>query len=220
MLIVILGAVAYLGVRVYRIFERNSANKHTQNEAYLKRKNNPWNISVVDSTNKLLRTGDLVVRRGDDMTSYMLSRLNINDKKYSHCGIVVIESGNPYVYHSIGGEDNPDEKLRKDSASIWFSPANNMEYAAYRYNFSDSIIDKVISSVEILYKEQIMFDMDFDLKTDERLYCSEMVYKSLLRSIGSSLEIKPHKHFGYTYVGVDDLYLNTHARPVCQIRFK
>src|SRR5690606_33196633 len=65
-----------------------------------------------DSCVQLLRTGDLALRTGNDITSRMFCEFNRIDKTYSHCGMVVVEHGYPFVYHSIGGEDNPDQRLR------------------------------------------------------------------------------------------------------------
>ena len=200
------------------LFE-NTANKHWKNNRYVSRKNNPLNISAVDSCARMLQTGDLVVRRGDDMTSYMLSQLNTKDKTYSHCGIVVLENGYPYVYHSIGGEDNPDGIIRRDSAHYWCSPANNHAFAAYRYGIADSVQLKLVHAVHSFYEEKRMFDMSFDLRTDDRLYCSEMIYKALEQAIGKNY-IRLSNDYGRSFVGVDDLYLTGHAEPVCRIRFK
>jgi hypothetical protein len=202
------------------VLHENTANKHWQNKRYLSRKNNLQNISGVDSCVRLLQTGDLLVRRGDDMTSYILSQLNMKDKTYSHCGIVVIENGYPYVYHSIGGEDNPDEILRRDSAHTWCSPANNHAFAAYRYNMADSMKARLASVVQGYYSEGRMFDMAFDISTDDRLYCSEMIYKALKKATGVDDYIQLSNNYGRSFVGVDDLYLMNHTEPVCRIRFK
>lgn len=207
------------GFRMWNIVRANSANKHTQSEDYLKRKSNPWNLAQVDSSVKLLHSGDIVVRRGDDMTSYMLSRLNTMDKSFSHCGVVEIENGVPYVYHCIGGEDNPDEKMKRERATEWFSPGNNLSYAAYRYDFADSAINKLLTTVRQFYNEQKMFDMDFSLDTDDRMYCSEMVYKAAL-STGEKYGISPTEKFGKKYIGIDDLYDGGNIQPVCHIVFK
>src|SRR5205823_1030742 len=103
------------------------------------------------------------------------------NKTYSHSGIVVIEDGKPYVYHSIGGEDNPDAVLRRDPASFFFSPLNNFGFGIARYDMADSTIGKLKGIVKQYYKEKIKFDLDFDLKTDDRLYCAEFVYKAVRR---------------------------------------
>lgn len=201
------------------VLYENTTNKHRKNKRYVSRKNNPLNISAVDSCAGLLQTGDLVVRRGDDMTSYMLSQLNTKDKSYSHCGIVVLENGYPYVYHSIGGEDNPDGIIRRDSAHYWCSPGNNLGFAAYRYRISDSVKNRFVRYVHGFYREKRMFDMAFDLRTDDRLYCSEMIYKALEQATGKNY-IRLSNDYGRSFVGVDDLYLTDHTEPVCRIRFK
>src|SRR5690349_1299140 len=67
---------------------------------------NPWNRQQVDLAVGRLRTGDLALRTGADATSYLLRQMNLTDKSFSHCGIVLVEQGQPFVYHCIGGEDN------------------------------------------------------------------------------------------------------------------
>ena len=202
------------------VLHENTANKHWQNMRYLSRKNNSMNISAVDSCVRLLQTADLLVRRGDDMTSYMLSQLNNKDKTYSHCGVVVVEDGYPFVYHSIGGEDNPDGVIRRDSAHHWCSPANNHGFAGYRYNMADSTKVKLVSVIQSYYTEGRMFDMAFDLATDDRLYCSEMIYKAISKATGDDDYIQLSTNYGRSFAGVDDLYLMNHTEPVCRIRFK
>jgi len=178
------------------------------------------NRRMVDSAIHLLRTGDLVLRTGADVTSYIFTQFNQTDKTYSHCGLVVIEHGYPFIYHSIGGEDNPDEKLRRDSASFWFSPANNLGFGIARFSFDSSQIASLQKTVYQYFREQRRFDMDFDLGTNDRLYCAEFVYKALNHAVGDSTFIRPVSRFGKTFVAVDNLFLNSHAKLVCQVRFK
>lgn len=210
----------FLYMRVARILFENTSNKHWQSKRYLNRTQNPANRQLIDSCTALLKTGDLVVRRGDDMTSYMLSKLNLKDKTYSHCGIAVIENGQTVVYHCIGGEDNPDEKMKRETAQQWFSPANNHAFAVYRYDIADIAVQRLVEEVYLFYNRKVMFDMDFDLETDDRLYCSEMVYKCLRAATLDMQYVPAQQSYGRKIVGVDDLYLNGHATQVCQARFK
>jgi hypothetical protein len=150
----------------------------------------------------------------------MLCQLNRRDKTYSHCGIVMVEDGYPFVYHSIGGEGNPDAKLRRDSANFWFSPANNLGFGITRLDMpagKDTALSTVVSG---FYKERKKFDMDFDLATDDRFYCAELVYKSVNQAMGDSQYLQPTRFLGYTFMGIDDIFLSHHARNICQIRFK
>lgn len=203
-----------------RTIHENTANKHWNSKRYRQRVNNPYNKRETDSCIQLLQTGDLVLRRGDDMTSYMLSKLNLRDKTWSHCGLVVIENDEPYVYHSIGGEDNPDEKMKRETAAQWFSPANNHSFAVYRYDMDDTTILKLTQQIHSYYNSGIMFDMDFDLNTDDRLYCSEMIYKAISKATADSTYIAIQHSYGRDIIGIDNLFLNPHAALVCQVRFK
>ena len=62
--------------------------------------------------------------------------------------------------------------------------------------------------------------MDFDITTDDRFYCAEMVYKSVNQAVGDNSFIEPISFLGYTFVGIDDIFLSRHASSICQIRFK
>lgn len=179
-----------------------------------------FNDHLVDSAVALLRSGYVVLRSGYGAESYMLAQMNRKNKTYSHCGIVIVESGYPFVYHSIGGEDNPDERLRRDSAKIFFSPLHNKGLAAVSYHFSPGEQERLTQVVHDFYTKRPRFDTKFDLGTDDRLYCSEFVYKAFNRAMDDTGYIKTTSFLGHTFVGTDDLFMNEHARMMCQIQFK
>ncbi len=179
-----------------------------------------WDHHAVDSAISLLRSGDLVLRRGADVTSYMFSYTNQKDKSYSHCGIVIIENGYPFVYHSIGGEDNPNGRLRRDSASFFFSPANNLSLGIARFDMPDTSVSHLRQIVRQFYKEGRKFDTNFDLNTNDRLYCSEFVYKAVNKACADTNYIKPVSVLGFSYVGIDNLFINPHTKLVWQVKFK
>lgn len=179
-----------------------------------------FNTAMIDSAITMLKDGDMVLRTGADVTSYMLSQTNQHDKTFSHCGLVRIENGYPFVYHAIGGEDNPDEEVRRDSASAWFSPAGNLGLGIARFNLNSKGLRKLTDVVTHYYKEKRKFDMKFDLATDNRLYCAELVYKALLEASGNKLFCHPVSKFGYHYISVENLYRNKHTKLIWQVRYK
>ena len=133
-------------------------------------------LEKIGVATKMLQSGDLVLRMGSDATSYIFSRFNSVDPTYSHCGIAWIEDGRPVIYHSIGGEDNPDEKLRREEVTQWFSPENNLRFAIVRYPLDSSQLADLHRFLRKKFEDSCRFDMDFDLSTDERMYCAELVY--------------------------------------------
>jgi Permuted papain-like amidase enzyme, YaeF/YiiX, C92 family len=181
---------------------------------------NIQNRHIVDTAVSLVRSGDIVLRRGLGADSYMLAEMNRKDKSYSHCGIVMVENGYPFVYHSIGGEDNPDERLRRDSSNFFFSPLHNTDIAIIRYDYSNEKIEELRQVVYDYYKQRPKFDLAFDLKTDDELYCAEFIYKAVNKVMKDSLYIRTTSVVGLTFVGIDDLFLNEHAHIVWQIKFK
>ena len=174
------------------------------------------NVLLVDTAVSLLQTGDVVLRMGTGAQSLLLSRLNKTDKSYSHCGMVVKENGYPFVYHCIGGEDNPNARLRRDSAHRFFSPLHNTALAIARYQL-DSLTQK--SLIISYYRRHPRFDLAFDLATDDALYCTEFAWKILTETAGDTSFVPLSEINGRRYVGTDNLYLNNHARLVWQVQF-
>ena len=179
-----------------------------------------WNRYAVDTAVSLLRSGYLVVRLGEGAESYMLAQMNRRDKSYSHCGLVMVENGYPFVYHSIGGEDNPDQRLRRDSADFFFSPQHNMRIAIFRYDLAENKVNDLRNIVAAYYKQRPKFDMQFDLATDDKLYCAEFIYKAIDRAAQDTAYIRYSFLLGRSVVGIDDLFLNPHAAFVWQTGFK
>jgi len=205
-------------------FYQHRSSTRTANQDIIDKRtqsgNDPWNKHAVDTALTLLKTGDLVLRNGIDATSDLLRQMNQTDKTYSHCGLVIIEHGYPFVYHSIGGEDNPDASLRRDSASFFFSPYNNLNFGIARYDIDSAVKEKMKEIVWTYYREKVKFDMDFDLKTDDRLYCAEFVYKTMNKATGDTNYIRPTYIMGHTFTGTDNLFVNPHAHMVWQVKFK
>jgi hypothetical protein len=181
---------------------------------------NPVNIRMIDSGIHMLQQGDIVLRTGNDITSTMFLKMNQTDKTYSHCGVVMIENGYPFIYHSIGGEDNPDETLRRDSASFWFSPRHNMGFGIIRCNFTQAQADSLESIVLQYYTARKKFDLGFDLKDDSKLYCTEFVHNALNYAMADTGFIKTTRWMGKEYVAVDNFTLNPHTHLICQVRYK
>ena len=161
-----------------------------------------------------LQTGDIVLRAGTGPYSNALAMLNARDKTWSHCGIVVVEEGYPFVYHSIGGEDNPDMRLKRDSVDVFFATRYCKGMGVARFNAGELDTIKLASAIHEYYNRHPLFDMQFDLATDDKLYCSEFIYKVIIRTTANTMLIPTSQTQGKRYVGIDDLYLNPHARLV------
>jgi Permuted papain-like amidase enzyme, YaeF/YiiX, C92 family len=166
----------------------------------------------IDSAKKIITTGDLIVRTGNDFTSQSLRSLNQRDKTYSHCGIASIENDSLFVYHALGGEFNPNQKIRKDKFEIFAEPYSNRGIGIYRYPLSQREINNLMLTVKQLYKMGIMFDMKFDLQSNDRMYCAEFVYKAYIMGTKGKLQFNTSHIDKFAFIGVDDLFMH----PLCK----
>lgn len=174
----------------------------------------------IDSMAPLIQSGDLVLRAGNDFTSESLRQLNQRNQSYSHCGIASLENGQVYVYHALGGEFNPDQKIRRDTLQHFADPVSNRGMAVYRYNAPAMKNDMLVARAQQMYQAGIMFDMAFNLQTDERMYCAEYVYKALLLASNGAVRCNISHIDTFKFVGVDDLFLHPLCTKQAEIIYK
>lgn len=168
----------------------------------------------------LIRNGDLVTRTGNDFTSESIRSLNRRDKTYSHCGIASIEHDSIFIYHALGGDFNPDQKIRRDPFELFAEPYSNKGTGIFRFHLPDSITASFAAAARRYYQSDITFDMDFNLLTDNKMYCSEFVYKSLLKGSKLKLHFNLSRIGDFEFIGVDDLCLHPDCKPMAQIVYK
>ncbi len=169
---------------------------------------------------KSIQTGDIITRTGNDFTSESLRSLNQRNQTYSHCGIAIIEHDSVFIYHALGGEWNPNQKLMRETFKNFASPAANKKIGVFGIKANTRIHSNIIKTIYELYHKGITFDMDFDLKTDDKMYCAEFVAKSI--EIGSYQTIHfPHSQIKkLEFIGVDDIFLHPLCFKKAEISYK
>ncbi len=125
---------------------------------------------------KVLKTGDLLFRRGDARLLngwFPFSRFiaNISGSLYSHIGTLVIEDGEMVVY------DTTKASVRRQPFKVWVLD-NTGPFGVKRLKPAyRNRIPKVVEYLHSVYEEQVPFD--YELSVDDReLYCVEMAEKA------------------------------------------
>jgi hypothetical protein len=177
-------------------------------------------FAKIDSLKKIISTGDLVLRTGNDFTSEGLRSLNQRDQTFSHCGIASIENDSLFVYHALGGDFNPDQKIRRDPLEVFGDPYSNRGIGVYRFPLSQTEISSLLVTVKRLHDMGIMFDMKFDLASNDHMYCAEFVYKSYLMGTGGKLQFHTSHIGSFAFIGVDDLFLQPQCKEQKRILYK
>lgn len=194
---------------------------------------------IIDS----IKEGDLVLRCGNDYISESLSDFSQKEKLYSHSGIAIRDNDTMYIYSNMGGDINPDEIMRRDIVDSFISPVHNVAAGVYRYDMTSIELENLKNILHTHYTNKLPFDMNFDLSTDNKMYCAEMIAKSVeqatekritfskslitpglkekyLKKLLEKKVVPSAKVAGQReYIALDDLYMNTHCREVTKIIF-
>ncbi|WP_164974127.1 C40 family peptidase [Filimonas effusa] len=165
-------------------------------------------LECIDSARLILKDGDIITRTGNDFTSQGLRQLCQLDATYSHCGIVSISDSNIYVYHALGGEINPDQKLKKETLGNFCDALDNLGFGVFRFPLTADQNGKLHKLLSHHYAAGLPFDMKFDLHTDTAMYCSEFVYKMLEQASAYGFRFRKDTLNGLAYVAPDRIFLH------------
>jgi hypothetical protein len=196
-----------------------------------------YNRQIQEGT-ALLKDGDLLVRNGNDLTSQLIKNFSKKDKSYSHSGLVFFRGETPFVYHILAAEGDVNSELVADSLGTFCDPRHNSAFAIYRYDLDPAEMANLKRAVFNWYEKGVKFDSLFNLKTDGRMYCSEMIKKGLERSTNNRIKIgtiHPNANEAMLaatriplsataiqkldIVPIDHLYVNPHSRLVKRVEF-
>lgn len=162
-----------------------------------------------------LRTGDLIVRLGRGFVSDALLSFSTKNPEYSHSGILEVENnGKVYVYHAIGGEENVSNKAKKERIELFCHPSAVHKFAIFRYDLPDSVLQDFVGRMRGYYDAGMEFDLDFDMNTLDKMYCSEMIYYAMDSAMKGNSFLQLSHVLEKPYMAIDDLYLNDYASPI------
>lgn len=193
------------------IYEEDSAGLR------LERRRQMWRAARPDVA--ALRSGDLIFRHGRGVISNTLLKMSQHEAKYSHAGVLMIENGKAYVYHCIGGEDNPNNKMRRDHISQFCDPEIAHSFGIYRLALNEGLNQRFTEAVKSKHQVGILFDTSFDLSTDDEQYCTEFIFKVLKSLEGMDLPISSSTFSGKEYVTCDNLYLIPNTQLIHQYNY-
>jgi hypothetical protein len=177
-------------------------------------------INQIKGLDSIVQSGDLIVRNGTDDISRAARRMNRIDTSFSHCGIILIERDTPFVYHALGGHYNPSARLRRDPLDSFYANPEIDRVGIFRYDLSYAEHDSLSKLVRRYYNSGLRFDLYFNFLDDDKMYCSEFVFKCLDRSLRNDFgrRIQPRE---WPYgVSPDDLFLHPRSRPVKRYELK
>ena len=120
-----------------------------------------------------IQDGDIILRMTEGTWSMTFREFSPKDKRFSHCGIVRKRDSEITIIQSMGSFSNPDMGVEQVSLNNFLTVASSV--GIFRLKGADG---SVISDTAMLYLDRL-FDFDFDLEDDSKVYCTELLYLSL-----------------------------------------
>lgn len=166
---------------------------------------------------KYVQNGDIVTRTGNDFTSHSIRSLNRRNTDFSHIGIASIENDSLFIYHALGGDFNPDQKILRQPFLQFVNPLENKAMGIFRFSIPGKKNDSLLARAKRYFLQEIKFDMEFDLSTDDRLYCAEFVAKSIAPDLPASTPFQVSNIGTFRFYGVDDITLHPYIKKIYDV---
>ncbi|MEM7708205.1 MAG: YiiX family permuted papain-like enzyme [Pseudomonadota bacterium] len=104
------------------------------------------------------------------------------DSVYSHMGIVYVREGAPYVYEAV-------QPVKSTPLEEWIARGENGHFVVKRLKEAQEVLDQ--AKFDAMWSiGQTMVGKDYDLYfewSDDRIYCSELVWK--MYKLGAGIEL-------------------------------
>ena len=143
--------------------------------------------SMINKGKELVKDGDIIVRDYVDPLSQAIKRFNRIDHSYSHAGIVMIEKGYPFVYHVLPNRKCGYGNICRDSIKR-FCAANEINgFGIFRYQLPPGGVAIMKAQIKSWQSKGILFDPWFSYRSEDQLYCSEMVAKLIEKASDAPL---------------------------------
>lgn len=138
----------------------------------------PDNISELP----VLCEGDLLFRKGRSLVSTVVL-MNDRASTYSHVGIVAFKNGKPFIVHAVPGEPNKsgEEKVKCEAPVDFLDVEKASLFAVFRLVEDEKHRAKLASLKAMeYYTLGLPFDKALDFRSEDKLYCTELVWKAYL----------------------------------------
>jgi hypothetical protein len=153
-----------------------------------------------------LQDGDIVFRRGSGFVSEIARNFSEKDKRYSHVGILAKTDAGVIVVHSLFDSDKRYNGVVKEELAEYLKGID--EWAVYRVNENRVIRDKIASLALAASDIGILFDDEYNLETESKLYCTEFVLKMVNIASKEQIILPKTNRLGKLFISISDVYVN------------
>lgn len=135
-------------------------------------------IVTAPEPEQTLKVGDIIFHKSKSNQSKAIHEAS--ESEWTHVGILVSKNNEWYVAEAIG-------PVVSTKLEDFIKRGKNKEYKVYRFKYFDAetMTDKLIRAIQ---KQNKKYDIYFEF-SDEKTYCSELVYKAMLEVTGHEIGV-------------------------------
>ena len=136
-----------------------------------------WSLACTAGDRYLPRNGDIVFHTSRSAQSAAIQLAT--GSRYSHMGIVYLQEGVPFVFEAV-------EPVKLTPLPTWIARGRDHHYVAKRLRTADQVLTRPALQRMLEVGRQLEgrhYDLWFEW-SDDRLYCSELVWKIYQRAVG------------------------------------
>lgn len=146
--------------------------------------------SLEDYELDLIKNGDVILKNGYGNLSKTIVSLLDEKISISHCGILYLENDSVFVIHSIAKEYSDLDGVQKISLSSFLNDTKPNSLFVLRLKKDENVRKKVLEKAIEYKNNKTPFDYQFNSDDDTKIYCSELIYQSILKSTGMTVMIE------------------------------
>jgi uncharacterized protein YycO len=165
---------------------------------------------------KKLTQGDLIFVTKPGFWGEIAQAFSSKDQRYSHIGLLSkSQDGEWTVINADGNPIDPKGSVREENLKNFSALATRV--GVYELKLDKITLEKIIAKAKYYVSQGYEFNSQFILGQDHAFYCTELIWV-VIKDV-TSQDIVPQKrvHWGYEYIGIDDLTINSITHEKIQI---
>lgn len=133
-----------------------------------------------------LKHGDIIMRKGYGLVSRVIATKLQGDYELSHCGVVIEREGMKYVVHTVSASYSEIDGVQVQTISDFIRQSKPGSVVVNRFT-DEALAGETVTGVMGYLKRSMPFDNNFDITDTSALYCTELIWRSLLERTGVDL---------------------------------
>jgi uncharacterized protein YycO len=166
---------------------------------------------------KNLKDGQLIFVTKPGFWGDVAQAFSEKDKRFAHVGLIAKSmNGELTVINADGNPVDPKGSVREEPLKNFMAFATHV--GIYEFKLENNITNRIIDKARYYVSQGYEFNSQFKLGQTNSLYCTELIWVSIKEV--THIDVVPNKrvHWGYEYIGIDDLTINPFTQPVIELK--